>query len=328
MRIAVLGGTEFIGRNIVEGVVARGDQVLIVHRGITEPDDWVSCQHLHVDRANFSAVAPTVRDFRPDAVVDACAMTADDVAAVLPYLPDVPSIVLSSQDVYLAFQLVLRGGAGEQPVPIDEDGLVRTKRYPYRGIFAPDDDTYEKLDVEPAYLARGGTVLRLPRVYGPHDAQRREEPVLRRVRAGRRAIPIGSGNLLWSKSYVAEVSRSVLCVLDQPEAAAAQVFNVNEYSSVTMRRWYEQILAAADATSVELVTVPDDVVPPDLRFTTASRHHLLMDAGKIDRLLGWRHRNPEEAVAESVEWHLTHPPESDGEFASDDKALRHVQRSK
>ena len=151
-------------------------------------------------------------------------------------------------------------------MPIDEDGDVRTERYPYRGIFAPDDDTYDKLDVEPAYLARGGTVLRLPRVYGPHDAQRREEPVLRRVRAGRRAIPIGSGNLLWSKSYVGEVSRAVLCALDQPAVAAGQVFNVNEHSSVTMRRWYEQILAAAGATDVELVTVADERCAPGSAF--------------------------------------------------------------
>ncbi len=321
MRVVIVGGTEFIGRTIVESLVARGDEVLVVHRGVTEPPDMVSCEHVHVDRANFSSVAPAVGQFRPDAVVDTCAMTADDVAAVVPLLPDVPSIVLSSQDVYLAFQLVLRGGAGEQPVPVREDDQVRTERYPYRGTFAPDDDTYDKLDVEPAYLARGGTVLRLPRVYGPHDSQRREEPVLRRVRAGRRAIPIGSGTRLWSKGYVGEVSRAVMCALDQPDVAAGEVFNVTESSSVTMRGWYEQILQAADATTLELVTVPDELVPPDLQFTVESRHHLVMDAGKIDRLLGWHHRNPADTVGESVRWHLAHPPDTDGAFELDDKAL-------
>lgn len=154
MRTVVIGGTQFIGRRIVERLVQRGDDVLVVHRGVTEPADWVDCAHLHVDRTEFATVAGRVAAFRPDAVVDSYALTRADVDAVVPHFPDVPGIVLSSMDVYLAYELFLHGGEGEQPVPIDEESAVRVLRYPYRGVFADDDDCYDKLDVEPAYLAR------------------------------------------------------------------------------------------------------------------------------------------------------------------------------
>lgn len=282
----------------------------------------MACEHLHVDRVDFSSVDSRVAAFGPDGVVDSCAMTLADVESVVPYLPDVPCVVLSSQDVYLAYQLLSHGGEGEQPVPISEDAAVRTLRYPYRGVFAGADDAYDKLDVEPAYLARGGTVLRLPRVYGPHDGQRREEPLLRRVRAGRAAIPVAAGTWLWSKGYVDEVAGAVLAVLDAPAAAGGEVFNICESETVSMRRWCEQILAAAGAQHTQLISVPDSEVPDDLRFSVPRRHQLLMSPTKAERLLGWRHRDAEETIEASVRWHLAHPPADNAEFAKDDAALK------
>jgi nucleoside-diphosphate-sugar epimerase len=190
MRVAVIGGTRFIGRRLVEQLAERGDEVLVVHRGQSEPADLVPCAHLHAERRDFASVAGEVAGFGPDAVVDTMALSRDDVTAVLPYLPDVPVIALSSMDVYRSFGALLDEDATPLPVPVDEDGPVRANRYPYRGKGMRADD-YDKLDVEPAYLARGGTVLRLAMIYGPHDEQRREEFVLRRVRAGRPRIPIG-----------------------------------------------------------------------------------------------------------------------------------------
>ena len=72
-------------------------------------------------------------------------------------------------------------------------------------------DDYDKLDVEPAYLAQGAAVLRLGAIYGARDPQRREEFILRRVGAGRKRIPVGAGTWLWTRGYVADlaVTRSV-----------------------------------------------------------------------------------------------------------------------
>ncbi len=49
------------------------------------------------------------------------------------------------------------------------------------------------------------TALRLSMIYGEHDGQRREEFILRRVRACRRRIPIGAGTSLDCDVLAAQV---------------------------------------------------------------------------------------------------------------------------
>lgn len=354
MRVIVLGGTRFIGRRIVADLVARGDEVLVVHRGVTEPADLAPCRHVHVDRSAFPTVAADVRAFAPDAVIDAYAMSRSDVDSVLPHLPEAQLVLLSSMDVYQAFHRVLLGDGEGEPVPVPETGRLRTARYIYRGGERPDD--YEKLDVEPSYLERGATVLRLPMVYGEHDHQRREEFILRRVRAGRRRIPIGAGNWLWTRAYVGDVSAAVLACLDNP-AVRGEVLNIGEPTVRTIRGWAAEILAAA-GHDAELVTVPDAAVPEDLWLTKRIDQHLLIDCGKAVRLLNPPHSapgpgqnsplgasarplrgvpapgsgrslpdgapapepvqgwhpDPAAGLARSVAWHLAHPPAD----ASDD----------
>jgi nucleoside-diphosphate-sugar epimerase len=322
MRLLVLGGTRFIGERIVREARRRGDEVVLVHRGTTEPDGEIGT-HIHADRADFADVAQHVRTLRPDAAIDTCAMTRADADAVLPHLPDIPLLLLSSMDVYRAYELLLNDEGG-QPVPITEDAEVRRGRYPLRG-HADGHDDYDKLDVEPGYLARGGTVLRLAAIYGERDPQRREEFILRRVRAGRERIPVGAGTWLWTRGYVGDVASAVLAALANPVAAAGQVFNVGDLSTDTMRDYARQILRAA-GHDAELVTVPDEDVPTDLRLTQGTAQHFLCDSGKLARTLGWRPADPAASIGQSVRWHLAHPPEpADTDFSADDRVLTAVR---
>src|SRR6266567_857084 len=134
MRVLILGGTRFIGRRIALELLARGDDVMVVHRGQTEPAELSGCAHAHVSRTAL-------------------------------------------------------------------------------------------VDVEPLCLARGGGARRLSLIYGEHDGQRREEFVLRRVRAGRLRIPFGAGTSLDTRCYVGDVASAVLAALDNASVAAGQVFN-------------------------------------------------------------------------------------------------------
>jgi nucleoside-diphosphate-sugar epimerase len=317
MNVVVIGGTRFIGRRIVADLVARGDEVLLVHRGDTEPDGLPPARHLHAARADFAAVAGEVRAFAPDAVVDCIAMTRSDVDSVLPHLPDTQLVVLSSVDVYQAFHQVLRDEESE-PVPVSEGGRLRTDRYIYRdGGVRPDD--YEKLDVEPSYLERGGTVVRLAMIYGEHDHRRREEFILRRVRAGRAAIPVGAGTWLWTRAYVGDVSAAVLACLGNG-SVQSQVLNIGEPAVRSMRGWAAEILAAA-GHEARLVTVPEHLVPEDMWMTKRVDQHVLVDCGKAVQLLDWQ-PDPAAGLAASVAWHLANPPtDSDDDFTGDDAAL-------
>jgi nucleoside-diphosphate-sugar epimerase len=308
VRVLVLGGTGFIGRRIVERLHERGDDVLVVHRGMHTPDPWVSVNHLLTDRRNLRDHTDSVREFDPTAIVDSYALTGRDVECVLGVLPEVKSVVLSSQDVYQAYAGI-RSGRCTSPVPLTEESQLRTDRYPYRGSGyegVPED--YEKLDVEQLWLDRGAVVLRLPMVYGPHDDQVREDAVLRRIRAGRRQIPVGVGNLLWSRGHVDDIATGALAALDFRDADGI-VVNLAERETVPIRTWYEQIMAAAGG-DLELIQVPDDAVPADLSRSKAFAQHMLVSVYLAEELLEWNPGDAERRVAESVGWHLEHPPSS------------------
>jgi nucleoside-diphosphate-sugar epimerase len=191
------------------------------------------------------------------------------------------------------------------PVPLTEESELRTQPPPDSGSvpdgWSFDPSRYEKLDVERAYLGRGATVCRLPMVYGPHDYKRREEFVLRRVRAKRKQIPVGAGDWLWSRGYVGEVARALRLALEA--APSGELFNLAEASCASIRQSMEAILHAA-GSDTELVPVPDQVLPSDLVMTGAIAQDWVVDTSKARELLGWVHAPADPCVARSVRWHL------------------------
>jgi len=314
----VLGGTRFIGRAAVEELAAARNELLVVHRGVLEPDDMPEVRHLHCERAELAMHRAELDAFAPEAVIDCRALTRTDAELALGALLDVSRwIVISSLDVYRAFG-ALNEDRETDPVPLDEASPVRTERYPYRGKM-PGMDEYDKLDVEDVYLPRGATVLRLPMVYGEHDYQRREEFLLRRLRAGRKRIPFGAGTWLTCRGYVRDVGRAVRLALGT--SVSGEVMNICEDRSYSMRMWSRMILEAAESDA-ELVRVADDMLPEDLKATGNMTQHIAASASKARSLLGWTTSDPFETLRASVRWHLEHPP-TDGstDFAEDDRAL-------
>jgi nucleoside-diphosphate-sugar epimerase len=319
-RVLILGGTGFIGRALVEELAVTGHQLMLVHRGLHEPPDLPPAEHVHVDRLDLHTVRDALHAFMPDAVVDSRALTRKEALFAIAELPrEVRLVLLSSGDVYRAYG-GLHAGLDTDAVPLDETAPLRVDRYPYRGKL-PGLDDYEKLDVEEVYGLRGATICRLPAVYGEHDYQRREEFILRRVRAGRARIPIGAGTLLFSRGYVRDMARGIRLALHSP-AAPRQVFNFAERQTWSIALLARKILEAAGADA-ELVRVRDEsVLPTDLEITKTASQHLLMDATKARTQLGWADTDPIEALRRTVAWHLAHHPEdTDPDFAADDRAL-------
>ncbi len=322
MKVVVFGGTRFIGRAIVEELAAAGHELLIVHRGNLEPDDMPAVQHMHTERTELAAHQQELAAFAPDAAVDCRALTRTDAETVLAALPGKPRlVVISSIDVYRAFG-ALNQDRETDPVPLDETSPVRPTRYPYRGLM-PGMEQYDKLDVEDVYLPRGATSVRLPMVYGEHDYQLREEFILRRLRAGRDRIPFGSGSWLACRGYVRDIARGVHLVLKTP-AAAGQVLNLCEDRTYSMRMWSRMILDAARSTA-ELVRVPDELLPEDLKPTGTMSQHIAVSAQKARSMLGWTTSEPAESLGISVRWHLANPPANPNlDFTADDVALTGV----
>lgn len=165
--------------------------------------------------------------------------------------------------------------------------------------------------------------MRLPLIYGPHDWQRREEIVLRRLRAGRTEIPVGAANLLWTRGYVDDLATGVLAALDTRAADGLPV-NLGEATTRTLGWWLQRIVDAAGSDAA-LVRVPERLLPPDLALTAAPAQHLLVSVTRAARLLDWAPECTDRRIAESVRWHLDNPPAeptwAPEDTATDDAAL-------
>lgn len=329
MRIAVLGGTRFIGAAAVEELVAAGHDVLVVHRGATERDDLPVVPHAHVGRHDAAAVRAALDGHGAECVVDTCAYTRRDAQGLVAALPaGCRAVVLSSHDVYRAFATLRDGGAATDPIPIDESGPTRgpQQRYlfagapPHPGQGVTDTSDYENLDVEDVVLRAGLGVLRLPQTYGERDPMRRQEPILRRLRGRRTRIPVGAGTWVWTAGYVRDIARAIRLAAETG-AGDGRALNLGERRTPTMAQWAAQVLAAADSDA-ELVRVPDDVVPADLWMTTAVPQPFLVDSAAARATLGWEDSDAAAALRATVAWHLAHPPpDPDADFAADDVAL-------
>ncbi|MBA3841151.1 MAG: epimerase [Actinobacteria bacterium] len=98
MRILVLGGTQFVGRHVVDTALSRGHDVTLFNRGQTRPDLFPGVEKLRGDRdGDLSALAG--RSF--DAVVDTSGYVPRVVQATLDALPDVGHYTfVSTMSVY------------------------------------------------------------------------------------------------------------------------------------------------------------------------------------------------------------------------------------
>src|SRR2546423_14833797 len=98
MRILVLGGTQFLGRHIVDVALGRGHELTLFNRGQTRPELFPGAERLRGDRdGDLGALAG--RDF--DAVVDTSGYVPRIVAGTIEALGDVgPYTFISSISLY------------------------------------------------------------------------------------------------------------------------------------------------------------------------------------------------------------------------------------
>ena len=321
MRVVILGGTRCIGRAIVERLAPDHD-VLIVHRGLTEPAALPAVRHVHVDRSNLLAAGTELREFRPDALVDVSGMSAPSARGALDVFGAALRIVaISSVDVYRAYASFHRGLPVE-PVPITESSPRRGPEHWH--IDRPDEENVEFEDV---YLAVGATVLRLGAAYGPHNDPSRLEFILRRVRAGRPHIPIGGGSLRFSRVYVHDVARAVERAITV-DGISGRAFNVCESETWDYAEFAAQIVAAAGSDAA-LIRVPGRVLPADMLITATFRQDLLADATLGRDALGWEETDRVQALEQSVQWEIDHPPANpDLDFDPDDRAMAESPRER
>lgn len=247
MRLAVIGGTRFIGPELVRRAIARGHSVVVLHRGVhANPNE--DAEAVVVERDDRAALRSALAAARPDAVIDTRSMTETHADTIVHAVgEETPLVVLSSQDVYAQFGRLLGHDAPTSEATVTESSPL-TIPYPYRDIEGahPELD-YDKKDVERRMRRavlnaelRSVTALRLPPTYGPGDDRRRFGGIVDAIDAGDGTLPCqGGAAFRWTHAHVLDVGEAIVMAAEQSRPGYC-VYNVGETETPTMRQWAER----------------------------------------------------------------------------------------
>jgi nucleoside-diphosphate-sugar epimerase len=334
MRILVIGGTGFSGPHVVRGLIDKGHEAALFHRGRTEDDFPDGVQHILGDRKHLKDFADEFHVFAPQIVLDMIPVGKGHARDVMDVFTGVAQrvIAISSQDVYRAYgKLIGVESCPIEPIPLSEESPLRDRLYPFRKQVDPSHPYYhyDKILAEQVFMSSPelpGTILRYPMVYGPRDLQHRLFQYLKRMDDNRPAVVLTQGMASWrcSKGYVEDVAAAVVLAVTD-ERAVGRIYNVAEEEALSEAEWVAAIGAAAGWNG-RVVIVPDDDVPKHLAPDICTAQHLVVDTTRIREELGYTGSvSREEALQRTVAWERSHPPEKTDpnafDYAAEDALL-------
>jgi nucleoside-diphosphate-sugar epimerase len=304
-RVLVVGGTGPTGIPLVRGLVARGYDVTILHRGLherTETPEPVA--HVHADPYDDGELRSALEG-----------STFDVVVAMYGRLRRVAQLTSGRAGRFVSVGGVpaYRGWMNPWlhdppglPVPVAEDA-------PSVGEPTEDEKGYRIARTEEAVFEHhpGATHFRYPYVYGPYQLAPREWCIVRRVLDGRRRIVVADDGLtLHHHGYTENLAHALLLAVDQPHAAAGMVLNVGDEEVLTVRHVVE-LAAGALGRDLEIVSMPYDLALPAWPLLAQPLPtHRVLDLSRVRRELGYRDLVPaRRAVGDTARWLAEHPPE-------------------
>jgi len=250
-RVLVIGGNLFIGRALVEQLLARGDEVVIMHRGKGTP--FTSrVGEIPCDRNDAAAVRAALEGRRFDLVFDNVydwqrGTTAEQVCAAA------TASASDSLRRYVFMSSIAAYGAGGE---FDESAPLVPPDY-------PNPYSVQKAESERALFAlhqRDGfpvSTLRPAFIYGPHNPFDREAFFWDRLVAGRPIIvpEDGLGTLQWV--HVRDVARAAVLAGDEGRAIG-RAYNLAGPPITQMD--YVQLLADIAGRRANLVFIPREQI--------------------------------------------------------------------
>lgn len=318
MRVLIIGGTRFIGPQVVRELNARGHEIALFHRGQTETEIPRGVKQIYGDRRSIRDYAAGLIEYSPHVVVDMIPISETDAEGVVSVFRGNAQrvVAISSQDVYRAYGVLIGTEQGPvQLVPLSEQAALRRNHYPYRDRFETGHRLYDydKILVERVYLNDldlPATILRLPMVYGPGDYQHRLYPYLKRMQDDRPAIILEQGlaAFRWSRGYVEDIASAVALAVTS-EIRTNRIYNVAEPHALNESQWV-RVIAEEVGWNGKLVTVERARLPENLQSGIHTAQDLVADTSRIRRELGYSEKTSmRSAIRKTIEWESANPPE-------------------
>lgn len=321
--VLVIGGTAFMGRALVEQLLAQGDDVTIMHRGKATPfGERVG--EIHCDRNDNAAVRAALAGTRFDIVYDNVydwqrGTSAEQVSATASAAPDGVRryVFMSSVAVY--------GAGGE----FDESGPLVSADYPnpYSANKAESERVLFGLHRERGVPI---TTLRPTFVFGEHNPFDREAFFWDRILAGRPVIIPEDGARTMQWVYSQDVARAAILAASN-DAAIGRAYNLASPPPVTQVEFVE-LLASVAGRKAELVYIPREqivaaggqlFVPPFYFGVYLDLPPILVRVERVRDELGLELTPLEDGLGATFRWYREQPRETD--FSWEDRLLAMVR---
>ncbi|MFC5286856.1 NAD-dependent epimerase/dehydratase family protein [Actinokineospora guangxiensis] len=288
MRVAVLGGSGFVGTAVAARLAAAGLAVRVVAR---DPDG-VPHSAVRADLTEPGQVAAAVEGV--DAVVSLVLHTGSGSWRVLPEQAEEAAAVnvgIARAAAGTGLPVVLAGSTS-QAGPSAGERLVGGE------VDAPESEyDRQKLAAERIVLAAGGVCLRLPTVYGPGPLDRGVVSAMARRALGGEALTVwGSGGMRRDLVHVSDVAEAFLAAVRHFAALAGRSWVIGSGSGVSVRELFEMVAAAVGRRTG--VVVPVLSVEPPGHATEGDLRGQVGDAVRFSGVTGWR---ASVGLAEGVE---------------------------
>ena len=299
MKALVIGGTGPTGPHIVNGLVARGYDVSILHRGAHEVEFRGEVEHIHAD-PHFTETLTEALGHRAFDLVISTYGRLRYVAEVVRELT--PRFIAIGAGAYLGIMNPKENPDGlslpiPESAPLYPDPEVNKFLY----LVVASEQVVMRAHNDGYYSA---TILRYPRwVFGPRCLIPIEWCIIKRILDGRKRIIIPNNGLgLQTRGYAENLAHAVLLATDRPEAGG-QIYNVGDDRVFTLREWIEKIANAMGHTW-ELVGIPWATAKPSYPYAL-TEHHVVFDTTKIKAELGYEDAvSTDAAMQRTIEWCL------------------------
>jgi nucleoside-diphosphate-sugar epimerase len=316
MKALVVGGTGPTGPFLVQGLLERGYEVAILHRGTHEVDTIPpQVEHIHADPHFRETLDAALRHRSFDLVLATYGRLRFVAEACIGKTPRF--IGVGGTPGYRGLLVPEANYPSGLPVPTPEDSALvqREAETRFGYLIALTEKTVMQGHCDGHYRA---TMFRYPSVYGPQHLSGAVWSVLRRILDRRPHIILPDGGLtLLTRGYAPNMAHAVLLAVDQPEVAGGQVYNCGDEQFLTLRQWVEVISRTVNY-DWEIIGLPDAVAHPARHFIPfqGTSHHQVMDLTKIKTELGYHDLVPiGEALPTTVKWLSENPPDANSEAA-------------
>jgi len=298
MKVLLIGGTGLISTAIVDQLTARGDEVTVFNRGVTEWRIPKNVKALHGSRWDYPAFEAEMAKHSFDAVIDMVAFAPENADSLL------RAFTGRVQHLVVCSTVCVYGG------PLTK--LPATDEEPHRPV---GDYGKNKSRIESTLLAANGkgelytTVLRPSFTTGEGTTASGllfDDSTPERLRRGLPIIVMDDGKAAWAIAHVSDVARGFVNALLNPKAyGQAYHLTSDEHTD-----WNGVFQAMAEAVGGKFVPAH---IPTDWLYRVAPRRAVgvkyifqfpsVFDNSKAARDLGFRTTVPlVETFHRQVAW--------------------------